>query len=82
MIEHIPGRGASVAAWDQAHAEAMNALRQSEAFVLATVDTEGHVRFQAVSHNVDTAGMVEILLAVGETSVDSAVELADAMGAA
>lgn len=77
-IEHVHGP-ASVAAYDQAHARAMSDLRRTEAYVLVTlVPDTGQLRFQATSRDLSCAEMIDMLMAAGETAVDSGVEMAQA----
>lgn len=79
-IEHIEGP-AAVAAYDQNHARAMSDLRRSEAYVLVTLQPgTGQLRFQATSRDLTSAEMIDMLMAAGETAVDSGVELAQAVG--
>jgi hypothetical protein len=77
-IEHIEGP-AAIAAWDQNHARAMSDLRRCEAYVLVTLSPEtGQLRFQATSRDLKCSEMIDMLMAAGETAVDSGVEMAQA----
>jgi hypothetical protein len=53
---------ASITAWDQSHAEAIESLRGCRAFVLVTLAPDsGHPTFHALSRDMTPEGLTELL---------------------
>jgi hypothetical protein len=75
-IEHSIGH-ASTVMWDQAHAEALDALRTCRAFVLVALPRDSdRPSYRALSCDLSPEGFIDLLNATAESTDESAFELA------